>query len=47
MMLSGEGVALQIGVLPERFKGTLFFHFQGCPSKIIMKIKAENTRHHG
>jgi hypothetical protein len=47
MMLSGEDEALRIGVLSQRFRGALFFHFQGSPSKIIMKIKAENTPHHG
>jgi hypothetical protein len=47
MVLLGEDEALRTGALPQRFRGALFFHFQGTPRKIIMKIKAENTPHHG
>jgi hypothetical protein len=45
MLLSGEDEALRIGVLPQRFRLALFSHFQSSPSKIVMKIKAENTPH--
>ena len=47
MMLSGEDEALRIDVLPQRLRGAVFSHFQGSPSKTVMKIKAENTPHIG